>query len=258
MIFNTTGGANPLNFYVKTYPSETELKADKPRENTIGVITTTTMTSWVFSATEPKEPEVGMVWISVGQSSKAEFNALKKNILQVYPIIGKQFISNTWTNVTALSFQEDEWISWIRHLYNKGDECTGVTGGWVNVTQTGSPAFTQPDGKLRVAATTTSVGGWRTKNKIDFTNAKTIEFNLTEAKLEGTDGWIFLGILSIDTISNLESNIIAGNRYIRSTIPQLGVISVDTANIKGEYYVYVALYTYDGDAAVSVDEIECL
>ena len=34
------GGANPLNFTVKTYPSETELKADKTKKNTIGVITT--------------------------------------------------------------------------------------------------------------------------------------------------------------------------------------------------------------------------
>ena len=109
MIFNMTGGGASLNFQVKTYPSETELKADKPKENTIGVITTTTMTSWVFSATEPKEPEVGMVWISVGDASGFEFNALKGKTLQVYPLSAKQYYSNKWNDVTPWIYQGSEW-----------------------------------------------------------------------------------------------------------------------------------------------------
>lgn len=114
MIFNMTGGggSNPLNFQVKTYPSETALKADNPKENTIGIITTTTMTSWVFSAKEPTEPEVGMVWISVGTSSPAEFNALKENNVTVYPLSAKQMVSGTLKDVVAKTFHGGKWVNW--------------------------------------------------------------------------------------------------------------------------------------------------
>ena len=125
---------NPLNFQVKTYPSETELKADKPTENTIGICTTTTMNDWVFSATEPTEPKVGMVWFSVGKSSTTEFNALKENTLQVYPLSAKQYEGGAWVDKTAMSYQNGEWVDWIPAgaLYYKGDECTRLGGNWIN------------------------------------------------------------------------------------------------------------------------------
>ena len=89
-------GESPLNFSVKTYPSETELKADTPHENTIGVITTTTISGWVFSATEPTKPEVGMVWFTLGTSSPVAFNALKNDTIQVYPVSAKQYFGGAW------------------------------------------------------------------------------------------------------------------------------------------------------------------
>lgn len=133
MIFNMTGGGASLNFQVKTYPSETELKADKPKENTNGVITTTTMTSWVFSAKEPTEPEVGMVWIALGDSSAVEFNALKNNTLQVYPISAKQYEGGKWVGKTAFSYQDGEWTDWWNgQLYDSGNEWEHITGGWAS------------------------------------------------------------------------------------------------------------------------------
>ena len=126
-----SGGAS-LNFNVKTYPSETELKSAKPSENTCGVITTTTMTSWAFTATEPTEPEVGMVWISVGNSSSAEFNALKNNTLQVYPMKAKQYESGKWVDKVAFIYQNGEWVDLITYLTKGADLCEGVTGGWTS------------------------------------------------------------------------------------------------------------------------------
>ena len=125
-----SGGA-ALNFTVKTYPSEVELKADNPKENTIGVITSTTMTSWVISATEPKEPEVGMIWISVGGSSSVEFNALKHNTLQVYPICAKQYEVGAWVVKVAFSYQNNEWVNWWNgELFDNGNQFENITGGW--------------------------------------------------------------------------------------------------------------------------------
>lgn len=124
MIFNmTSGSGSELNFTVKAYASETELLAAVPKENTIGIITTTQITSWIFSATEPETPANGIVWIYTGMGSPIEFNALKKNGVQVYPISAKQYVNGAWVDVTAMSYQNGEWTEWIDssklYYYNK-------------------------------------------------------------------------------------------------------------------------------------------
>ena len=96
------GGGGGLNFQVvggTTAPSN-------PKENTIWINTTEKITSWIFSATEPQNPIPGMVWIRTGVSSPAEFNALKKNGIQVYPISAKQYVSGAWVNVTVKIYQD--------------------------------------------------------------------------------------------------------------------------------------------------------
>ena len=85
----TRRGGSLLNFKVVDGTS-----APKHKENTIWVNTDTKMTGWLFSPTQPPNPEVdGMVWFLTGISSNGEFNALKKNGIQVCPISAKQFIS---------------------------------------------------------------------------------------------------------------------------------------------------------------------
>ena len=71
MIFEMTGGAaKELNFKIKAYETEDAMMSDVPKQNTIGVVTTTPITSWVLSATEPANPEAGMVWITVAKMTK--------------------------------------------------------------------------------------------------------------------------------------------------------------------------------------------
>ena len=84
-----------------------------PKENTIWVNTSTTISSWVFSATQPSNPSNGMVWISTGTSNTVEFNALKKNGIQVYPISAKQYVSGAWKDVTAKSYRSGQWVDWV-------------------------------------------------------------------------------------------------------------------------------------------------
>ena len=121
------GGSGGLNFQViggTTAPSN-------PKENMIWVNTSTKITSYIFSATQPTG-SAGMVWISTGTSSKLEFNALKKNGIQVYPISAKQYISGAWVDKTAKSYQNGEWVEWFpgAWLYNGGSVNEELTGGW--------------------------------------------------------------------------------------------------------------------------------
>ena len=133
--FKHGSGGSVLNFKVVPYATEELMKAATPKENTIGIITTTPITSWIFSATEPTEPAEGMVWIATGTPSDVAFNALKKNEILVYPSFAKQYVGGAWVDVAAKSHQGGEWVEWFSgtYLYNVyGDieECTNVTGGW--------------------------------------------------------------------------------------------------------------------------------
>ena len=86
------GGGAALNFDVKAYDTEEALLAATPKENTIGIITTTPITSWIFSATEPKIPtdgDDGLVWFHIGTTSPVSFNALKKTTLDRWRIYRK-------------------------------------------------------------------------------------------------------------------------------------------------------------------------
>lgn len=150
------GGGASLNFAVKAYSSEAELLAAVPKENTIGIITTTPITSWFFDAEEPETVADGMVWFPTGTSSTLAFNALKKNGIQVYPISAKQYVGGAWVDKTAMSYRGGEWVDWITYLYRKGYglESNFVSEGSVTISDT--------------SITGTGFSAVRTKEKFDF------------------------------------------------------------------------------------------
>lgn len=105
MIYVVGGGAS-LNFTVVGGTSA----PTSPKENTIWVNTSTTITSWVFSATQPTGSS-GMVWFQTEEKSTAPFNALKKNNITVYPISAKQYVSGAWADKTAKIYQNGAWVA---------------------------------------------------------------------------------------------------------------------------------------------------
>lgn len=189
MILNMNGGGGAvLNFKVGSYDSEEALLAATPSENTIGIITTTPVTSWIFSAAEPVVFENGMVWIVTGTYCDTEFNALKKNGIQVYPLHAKQYISGAWVDVTAMSYQDGHWseIFQASYLYKIGDECTDITGGYVSkalasnvdIKETGgAPTVTRYDTYLHIAQNGSRKSGTvHISNKIDLTEYDELVF----------------------------------------------------------------------------------
>ena len=129
MIFNMAGGEGAsLNFAVvggTTQPTA-------PKENTIWVNTSTKITGWKFSATQPAAAE-GLVWFSTGAGSKTAFEALKKNGIMVYPISAQQYSGGAWANKGAKIYQGGEWADfWDGTLYYLGDLCYEATGGWTH------------------------------------------------------------------------------------------------------------------------------
>lgn len=123
------GGYNPLNFKVVAYATEEDLNAATPKENTIGVVTTDTITSWMFSETEPTEPMEGMVWFYTGTPSTVQFNALKKGNIQVYPIAANQYLAGAWKDLTAKSYRGEKWDDWSIDVFSNGTLLEGCTVG---------------------------------------------------------------------------------------------------------------------------------
>lgn len=125
------GGGAGLNFDVKAYNSEPDLLAATPKNNTIGVITTTPITGWIISPTQPSDLSDGMVWIRTGVSGEIEFNALKKNGIQVYPFRAMQYTSGALKYVKSQIYQNGSWMRvWSGELFERGDQYEDITGGW--------------------------------------------------------------------------------------------------------------------------------
>lgn len=109
-----------------------------PKENTIWVNTSTPITNWMFSSTEPDSAEAGMVWIAVGTESDIEFNALKKNAIQVYPEKAQQYVNGAWVKVSAMTYQGGKWNEWIVDTIIldastlTADEAKAMFVGWSN------------------------------------------------------------------------------------------------------------------------------
>lgn len=165
---NGGGGGNALAFRVLGGTSA----PSSPKENDIWVNTSTSITSYVFSATQPTGSN-GVVWFSVGVSSSTEFNALKKNELRVYPISAKQYVSGKWTDKPAKTYQNGKWTDWSYMLKNLNAE------HWIATGVTSRANVSNVDSGLQIAFT--SAGSWQDvggyiDESVDLTNYKTVVF----------------------------------------------------------------------------------
>lgn len=239
MIINMTGGGGggaSLNFAVKAYSSEAELMEAVPKENTIGIITALPVTDWIFSATEP-EAAAGRVWFQTDKSSPVEFNALKKNSIQVYPTSAKHNITGSWVEVTAKIWQGGEWVEWLNSLYNNGVENLSVLGSKGFYKTAGSGTVTKNANNIVInsgsGSNTITVSH---DNAIDLTefNKLAVEVN---SLYSGTDHYQYIFVASIKTADRSNANAI-------KQITKSGdvTIELDISNVTGSKHVIIEGY----------------
>lgn len=245
-----SGGAS-LNFKVVgglTQPAD-------QRKISIWVITDQKITSWIFSAEAPAEPAEGNVWFTTGTSSQVAFDALKKNSIMVYPISAKQYVSGAWVNVTAKSYHDGKWVDWIVYLYNSGDSCVDLTGGYTAVAMSWSsstpnknaPTVTNNDDHMLISQISGAGGAVYTEKKIELSGFKTLYFD---------------GMISCNT-NNLERANLSiwsdigtykeTNRVAMMKADNLeGVKTLDISSLTGEYHIGFYLYNAGGDTTSEV------
>ena len=100
----TGTGSAGLNFKVVGGTT----KPSSPSVNTIWVNTSSAITGYVFSPTEPTG-STGLVWIQT-DTGDISFNALKKNAIILYPNQCKQYIDGKWVSLNAFIYQSGSFI----------------------------------------------------------------------------------------------------------------------------------------------------
>lgn len=232
------GGGAALNF---TVVGGTEQPA-RAKENTIWVNTEAEITSWVFSATEPTEPNEGMVWIKTSGVSSIWFNALKKNEIQVYPVGTLQYTGGAWVDKVPKIYQNGTWNELILWLYNYGDECLAVTGQWIaegmsmnaQYPNKVAPNVTRNEDSIKITGVSGVNGGvFYAKNKINLTGFKELVFEGTIShKDSALQIWTEFG-------SYTSSNVVAKTEtaFTDSTV------SIPVADLDGEYIIGFKFYS---------------
>lgn len=120
------GGVNLLNFKIV---DGTEAPT-RPQMNMIWVNTDVKISDWYFGNTAPDAPADAMVWFQTGDASIVSFNCLKKHGITLYPLNAYQYLSGLWVRKAA-SIWMNGWKEWFDGvLYNAGDLCEYITGGW--------------------------------------------------------------------------------------------------------------------------------
>jgi hypothetical protein len=251
---------NPLNFQVKTYPSETELKADVPQMTTIGVLTTTTMNSWVISPNEPTSPEVGMVWIKIDESGDYGFNALNENEIYLVPVGAKQYESGAWADKPSYCYIDDEWklgdVVVDELLYDVGNQYTEVTGGWGSLGWASgyaqysvSAPYINASGITLKGAGSSKLTVAGTAKKIDLSKVKTLYVNVGNYGLANTYEYAYFGV-------NHEKKVCPDGMGYKMTasvkLTGTGEVALDVSSVNEGY---VVAFVYSNVSSVVITKI---
>ena len=248
------GGGASLNFDVKAYATEEALLAAVPKENTIGVITQTAITSWAFSATEPAEPVAGMVWISTGDSSGVAFNALKKNAIQVYPLFAKQYVNGAWVDVTAYSYRGGEWVGWITYIaINENDWYKRNPYPHVSYSY-GTYDFSENSLKGKVTGPNQQVSLVK-KEKVDFSAISKVKFVYSLDTNLGNSGQILAIVSTSDNDASSNSSICTKLIFDKATKQ---TAYLDVSGVSGQHYLWIGLACWENHSGTANFEISNL
>lgn len=158
-------------------------------ENTIWIKSSRTVTKTLFQREEPASPTAGTVWIKQGSTAHAPFCPVEDADFMLYPVSAKQYTGSVWASVPDVAtYINGAWENWHTHLYDRGNEYTDFTGGWLGTARamnsnryTVTPTLTREAQSLYITATSYANNYYRASefslvvtNFIDLTNVSTI------------------------------------------------------------------------------------
>lgn len=237
-----------------------------PREGTIWVNTSAEKPDYIISESQPDSPVSGLAWIKLG-SDGVSLPVDKKGTLAITLAGCAVWSGSAWDNVDAWVYTGGKWVQFSStnvYLYNKGDLCTGITGGWkATAWSLGSaeygraPTVDYKDAYVNLSINAgynnNSSGLFETVNKIDLTDVKTIQFRIVSAS-SSTEKYSFVTVGVFDrsqtyyTPKAAESIPLVCNNILST---------VDVSSLSGLQNVGVYIRAF-GTINVSLSQIELI
>lgn len=121
-------------------------------------------------------------------------------------------------------------VNFKAYLYNSGDECIPLTGGWVTGWTAASPTMTKETDNLLISGTGSAGGAFVTNDAIDLTNINTLYVDW-EGTTSGTNGFIDIRVGGAKT-DPLNVALLSKNVTFARTIH-----SLDVSSITGTQYI---------------------
>lgn len=213
-----------------------------PANNTIWVKTTEPIVGHIFSSTQPAGVP-GVVWFQTGTASAAAMDATAGNIIMVYPLHCKQYISGAWVQKPAKSYINNAWVDWITYLFESGE---GPTTGWTQYASSGTGATIAAE-KISLKGTGQSyeMGSLVKRTaRLDLTGISTLYFNVQ--RLAGCTT-LDCGVCATDPTSLTHTFTAHAAQVATGT----GLLEVDVSALSGEHTVAV----YSGAAAYENNDV---
>ena len=244
-----------LNFRVYT----AALLPSTGSENDICVISEVPMKNWIMSPDKPSGAprNDGDVWIQYSVTGNT-FNILKNNTMLIATIKAWQYVDGAWVDTVARSYQNGVWVSWIAdvYLYNSGDECTDITGGWSMVSNDGnkSMGLTKTNGYLNItvswSGTYTAYSSTSTANTVDVSKHSKLnilyDFSASAGTFAGTGSpyqSLSIGLGSSKTSASSPVSLDKGTNL---------TATLDISSFDGAFYVVVRSSNYCTSGNVNI------
>lgn len=192
---------------------------------------------------------VGKVWIYTDTLSSAKFNALKKNVFEVYFLYSKQYIDGTWVLKAAKIFQNGTWYSHTVYVYKNGD-ISSMTGGWQKSwsstwAATGAWYDNVTSIKVEHGSKSAGIGVWgRTKKTMDMTIFNNMYFHVSA--ITGTG---FIAVHSTSTGWKW------GDATSEKAVTTTGWHALDISSINGSFYAAIGVKGYATTESMTIDQI---
>jgi len=147
----------------------------------VSVANTTASYSNITFCEKGQEVRPGTVWIRTDKNSALAFNALKENALEVYPVLASQYISGAFVQKDILLYQDGAWESGILVLYDNGDQCLTVSGGWTGYAVYNGSADPSGETSMTIVGSNNGYqwGGLMNNTPVDFTSFTKLCFDVT-------------------------------------------------------------------------------
>lgn len=216
-------------------------RPSNPAVNTIWVNTSTVIGRVFVQNTTPEYPSAGNVWITLKPSIGNTVNIADDRMLFMVGFgVAYQYISNAWVTMDAELFDGGNWQGLLTYVYNLGDTCVDICGGWKHL-DSGSnnrDEFLSDHMHSNYTSTTGVAGMFITNEDIDLTEFTKIVIDYEVAR--GNTGSSYTSGLYITTANNTYT---AANNAKTALLTwhvsskMRGNAVVDITNITGAFYI---------------------